>query len=67
MTIRQRTHGILTTRRKLSDGGESTTDEMNVVLVHCQTPHPGDELKVLWDVAMQQPAWVQVGVGGGRR
>lgn len=47
--------------------GESTTDEMNVVLVHCQTPHPGDELSVLWDVAMQQPAWVQVGVGGGRR
>ena len=43
--------------------GDSTTDEMNVVLIHCQTPHPGDELTVLWDVAMQQPAWVRVGVG----
>lgn len=44
--------------------GEGTTDEMNVVLIHCQTAHPGDELTVLWDVAMQQPSWVRIGVGG---
>ena len=44
--------------------GDSTTDEMNVVLIHCQTPRQGDELTVLWDVAMQQPGWVRVGVGG---
>ena len=46
--------------------GDSSTDEMNVVLISCQTPNAGDELTVLWDVALQQPAWVRVGVGGGR-
>ena len=38
--------------------GESTTDEMNVVFFHCQTPNRLDELAVLSEVIFQQPAWL---------
>lgn len=36
--------------------GESTTDEMNVVLIQCQTANRGDEFVVLTEVLSQQRA-----------
>lgn len=47
--------------------GESTTDEMNVVLIQCQTANPGHEMIALTDVVLQQPAWLRVGLEDGRR
>ena len=41
--------------------GESTTDEMNVVFIHCQTANPRDEFTVLAEVVFQQPAWIRTG------
>jgi hypothetical protein len=38
--------------------GESTTDEMNVVLVECQSANRWDQLTVLREVVFQQPAWI---------
>ncbi len=47
--------------------GESTTDEMNVVLIQCQTANPGHEMIALTDAVLQQPAWLRVGLEDGRR
>jgi hypothetical protein len=52
---------------KIVRWGESTTDEMNVVLIQCQTANPSHEAIALWEVVLQQPAWLRAGLEEGRR